>query len=325
MYCADATLDRVSTLPSPVDFRPTQVRYIKLGTGGSWATQAFDQGIIPIDFHEVAHELCVPGDWDLIRAHLVKIGTPASTATSWTRELRDFYEQDEHCLWITFANGHLYWAFAAPGVIATPNDEGQPQRHRRTVNGWHRDALDGTALTTRSLSSALLKTAGYQMTICAVDHEAYLLRRIRNEADPLYSEAIALQAKMVALAGAMIQQLDWRDFEMLVDLIFARGGWQRSSAVGKGEVDLDLLFTMPTTGETAWVQVKSKATQATVTDYLERFDQDGSCDHFFFVCHTAPRSLSVPPRKGLHLWTGLTMAKAALGAGLFEWLMDRTR
>jgi hypothetical protein len=28
----------------------------------------------------------------------------------------------------------------------------------------------------------------------------------------------------------MVRQLDWRDFETLVDLIFARGGWQRSSA-----------------------------------------------------------------------------------------------
>jgi hypothetical protein len=303
MYTEDATLDRVPNLPSPEYFQPTQVRHIKLGAAGGWTAQAFDQGIIPVDFHEVPHEPCVSGEWDQVKRHLKDIGTPASTATSWTRELRDFYEQDERCLWITFANGHLYWA----------------------LDGWHRDALDGTPLTTRSLSSALLKTAGYQMTICAVEHEAYLLRRLRNEEDPLYSEATALQARMVELAGAMIQQLDWRDFEMLVDLIFARGGWQRSSAVGKGEVDLDLLFTMPTTGETAWVQVKSKATQATVTDYLARFDQDGSCDHFFFVCHTAPRSLSVPPRKGLHLWTGLTMAKAALGAGLFEWLMDRTR
>jgi hypothetical protein len=325
MYTEDAALNRVCSLRSPEYFQPTQVRYIKLGAGGGWTAQAFDQGIIPVDFHEVPHEPCVSGEWDQVKRHLKDIGTPASTATSWTRELRDFYEQDERCLWITFANGHLYWALAEPGVIATPNDSGHPQRHRRTVDGWHRDALDGTPLTTRSLSSALLKTAGYQMTICAVEHEAYLLRRLRNEEDPLYSEATALQARMVELAGAMIQQLDWRDFEMLVDLIFARGGWQRSSAVGKGEVDLDLLFTMPTTGETAWVQVKSKATQATVTDYLARFDQDGSCDHFFFVCHTAPRSLSVPPRKGLHLWTGLTMAKAALGAGLFEWLMDRTR
>jgi len=325
MYTEDATLDPVPALASPENFEPTQVRYIKLGAAGGWTAQAFDQGIIPVDFHEVPYELCVAGEWNQIRRRLKEIGTPESTATSWTRELRDFYEQGEHCLWITFANGHLYWAFAAPGVIETPNAGGQPQRHRRTVDGWHRYALDGTALTTRSLSSALLKTAGYQMTICAVEHEAYLLRRIRNEEDPIYTEATALQARMVELAGAMIQQLDWRDFEMLVDLIFARGGWQRSSAVGKGEIDLDLLFTMPTTGETAWVQVKSKATQATVTDYLERFDQDGSCDHFFFVCHTAPRSLSVPSRKGLHLWTGSTMAKAALSAGLFDWLMDRTR
>jgi hypothetical protein len=163
------------------------------------------------------------------------------------------------------------------------------------------------------------------MTICSAAEQAYLLRRIRGEQDPLHVEAKALQAKMVELAVAMIRQLDWRDFEMLVDLIFGRGGWQRGSAIGDGEVDIDLLLTMPTTNETAWVQVKSKATQAVVDDYLSRFERDGSCQHFFFVCHSGPASLSVPERAGVHLWSGPTLARATLAAGLFDWLVERTR
>jgi Restriction endonuclease len=62
----------------------------------------------------------------------------------------------------------------------------------------------------------------------------------------------------------MVRQLDWRDFETLVDLIFARGGWQRSSAPGKHQPDVDLILTQPTTDESAWVQIKSKANQARV-------------------------------------------------------------
>ena len=92
----------------------------------------------------------------------------------------------------------------------------------------------------------------------------------------------------------MIAQLDWRDFEIMVDLIFARGGWQRSSAVGDGEVDVDLMLTSPTTGETAWVQIKSSAAQAVLDDYIERFHRDGSCDRFFFVCHSPKGTLTLP-------------------------------
>ena len=89
----------------------------------------------------------------------------------------------------------------------------------------------------------------------------------------------------------MIRQLDWRDFETLIDLIFARGGWQRSSVLGKDQADVDLILTQPTIGETAWVQIKSKTSQAELDDYLGRFRRDGSCHRFFFVCHSAAGAL----------------------------------
>lgn len=127
-------------------------------------------------------------------------------------------------------------------------------------------------LTTRSLSSALLRTASYRMTICKVAHEAYLLRRIRGEADPLHAAALDLQTQQEALAVRLIAQLDWRDFETLVDLVLTRSGWRRGSSVGDGEVDVDILLDNPSTGETAWVQVKSSASQATLDDYLMRFE-----------------------------------------------------
>ena len=85
---------------------------------------------------------------------------------------------------------------------------------------------------------------------------------------------------MIKLATRMIAQLDRRDFEILIDLILARSGWRRGSAVGDGEVDVDLLLDNPSTGETAWVQIKSTAAQATLDDYIGRFTRDSSCQHF---------------------------------------------
>jgi hypothetical protein len=92
-----------------------------------------------------------------------------------------------------------------------------------------------------------------------------LLRRIRDEPDPLHAQATALSVEMREIGLRMIRQLDWRDFETLVDLIFARGGWQRSSVLGKDQADVDLILTQPTIGETAWVQIKSGTLRLSLT------------------------------------------------------------
>jgi hypothetical protein len=163
------------------------------------------------------------------------------------------------------------------------------------------------------------------MTICTIKQADYLLRRIRDEPDPLHAQATAIRGEMRDIGLRMIRQLDWRDFETLVDLIFARGAWQRSSVLGQGQADVDLILTQPTIGETAWVQIKSATSQAELDDYLGRFRRDGSCDRFFFVCHSAASALSMPALSGVHLWAGEGLSDAAIDAGLFAWLIDRTR
>ena len=85
------------------------------------------------------------------------------------------------------------------------------------------------------------------------------------------------------------------------------------------------ILTQPTADETAWVQIKSKANQAELNDYLGRFRREDSCYHFFFVCHSTAGALSLPAEPGLHLWTAERVANAALDAGLFNWLIDRTQ
>jgi hypothetical protein len=87
---------------------------------------------------------------------------------------------------------------------------------------------------------------------------------------------------------------------------------------------VDLILSQPLLGETAWVQIKSTASQADLNDYLDRFQRDGSCDRFFFVCHSSVGPLTPPEQSGLHLWTGERLSDAAVGAGLIDWLIERT-
>jgi hypothetical protein len=72
-----------------------------------------------------------------------------------------------------------------PVVGVEQGNSDEPARYRRTRAGWSKTSLTGEPLTLRSLSSALTRTASYQMTICAIKQADYLLRRIRDERDPL--------------------------------------------------------------------------------------------------------------------------------------------
>lgn len=330
MY-SSVQVPRPTDLPAPaVTSRlsgVSSVRYIKLGEAGAWAHEALASGMVPLMYHKVAHGPCAAGDWETVRAQLTAAGRKGGKVADGVRELRDFYELDEHCLWVTLAEGHLWWAFAECEVIAVAEPaEDRPARMRRTVAGWSNCNLTGEPLRLNTLSTSLTKVAGYRATICKIEREDYLLRRIRGEPEPLLQEAEQVRGSLMDVAANMIAQLDWRAFEIMVDLIFARGGWQRQSALGGDEVDADLRLTSPTTGERAWVQVKSRASQRVLDDYLARFSRDGSAERFYFVCHSPRGELRLPEQaRGAQVWTGRELAHHALAAGLFDWLIERTR
>ena len=129
---------------------------------------------------------------------------------------------------------------------------------------------------------------------------------------------------MIVVAGEMITGLHWADFETLVDLIFARSGWQRVSRVGEKLTDVDLILEQPATGEVAFVQVKSKASQAVLDDYVDRFMRSEVYDRMFFVCHSPKGPLSIDDREKLHVSAGDRLANASVKAGLFDWLIERS-
>lgn len=308
-------------------FAFSEARYIKLGERGAWCERAFAESIIPFGYHDVDHSLCAGGKWDEAHLKLIETGMAASSATDRIRQVRDFYELPDTALWVTIGRGHLWWTFAGPDVMSFSQvTDGQPSRYRNCKGTWSNKSLTGEPLTVRSLSSALTQVAAYRGTICSINRMDYLARRIQGDEHQLHREARQLQCDTRMVAQRMIEELHWQEFETLVDLIFARGGWQRASLLGKSMPDVDLILEQPLTRETAWVQVKSRTTQSEYEDYLRRFLDDGSCDHFFFVSHSASGTLS--PAEGNarhHLLVGPTLAELAVRVGLLEWLTDRTR
>ena len=313
--------------PAILKIDPVDARYIKLGTGGHLAEACIAQGVIRLGFDGVPHETCLAGDWDAVRQSLRKPDRFSGAATNQAQQIEDFYTLGADTLWITFWDKRLWWAFAEPGVMCDPAKD-YLTRHRRTVGIWRCTDMAGDQLNVRDFSTKLTQLAAFRGTLCKVSQLHYLVRRINGEAEPLVTEAAALQADLVGMARRLVSALHWRDFEILVDRIFADSGWRRVSVLGENQADVDLIVEQVATGERAFVQVKSRANSAVLEDYVGRFHEYGACDRMFFICHSPSRALVARvanPAPDVELWFADTIAEKAIRAGLFEWLIERVR
>ena len=305
-------------------FTPSHVRYIKLGQKDAWAVASLDGGTLQMGHAAIPHELCQRGAWAEVTAGFEAAGL-GGAKTSFTRELRDFYTLGPECLWVTFARGYLWWAFAEPDVTWLGGDGiGHGYRQRKVLGAWSNMDLTGHPLRFNELSSRLTKVAAYRQTICEVSEIDHLLRRLRGEEAPVLAMASRAKAQMLLAAEKMIADLHWADFETMVDLIFARNGWQRVSELGGRQKDLDLEVYEPVIGCRGFVQVKSQANQAVLDQNLERYEAGGGFDHMFFVCHSPKGDLKAPDRPDVHVWVRERLADMALKAGLYDWLLQRS-
>jgi len=305
---------------------PAHVRYIKLGAGGAWEASALDHGRLEWGSSNDPHEAAVAADWEGARAAYLAQRRAAGTATGYVRELRDFYTLGADTLWITFARDHLWWAFAEPEVIFRgQQSEGHASRYRRTIGIWRNTDLLGRPLAMTELSTKLTKVASYQQTMCSVEAAQYAVRRINGIEEPAVALAKAHYADLVGSIEAIVRQLHWADFELLVDLLFARAGWRRVSTLGGTMKNNDLIVEQAATGERASVQVKSAADQRVFDTCVAEFEASPLSNRFFFVCHSPRLSLSEPtsPTRPVHLWTGSKLAEMVVAQGLSDWLIAR--
>jgi hypothetical protein len=193
------------------------------------------------------------------------------------------------------------------------------------TRSWRKADLQGHLLRLDGLSSILTSTSAYRQSICRVRAAAYVIRRIRGEDEPVIREARSAYDALVETIGALIQLLHWQDFELLVELIFARSGWQRLGRIGETQPDLDLDLVEPATGQRAFVQIKSTAGQNVLDEYVRRWRATDGYDQFFFVCHGPTAKLRAPAKPGLHVWAGVDVARRVVDAGMTAWVIERTR
>jgi hypothetical protein len=120
---------------------------------------------------------------------------------------------------------------------------------------------EGNPLRIDALSTKLAKVSAYRRTICAVEAQDYLLRRINGLEEPIVSKSAVARNALLDVLTEALKSLHWKDFETLIDIIFPRSGWHRVSALGGSQKAADLEIEQATTEERAAVQVKSNASQ----------------------------------------------------------------
>jgi hypothetical protein len=76
-------------------------------------------------------------------------------------------------------------------------------------------------------------------------------------------------------------------------------------------------------GINLYVQVKSRATQATLNSCLATFAHNGLYDRFFFICHQPQGTLQLAANDRHHLWLSDTIADHVIELGLVNWLAER--
>ncbi len=297
---------------------PSKGLYIKLGVSGTWEKECLDSGILRFGYVQTPFEAAVSGDWEAVRKVWLAERRDEGTATRDVSQIRHFFEASDDTLWITFHGGLLWWCFAKPGVKLHQDGEGT---YRDTVNGWHNTDINGKKLSADKLSGNLLKTQGFQGTICGIKEFEYLKRKLNGQLLPAVDEAAQAENQMVQKIIPLMRLLTWQDFELLVDLVFSNSGWRRIGQVGKTQKTVDIELMLPTTGERAFVQIKSSAGKQDLADYLDRLKTSEAYDKMFFVWHSG--DVGETGESNAVLIGPDRLARMVFDAGLTSWLREK--
>lgn len=303
--------------------KASEALFIKLGASGAWDRECFKEGTLRLGYRQIPHKLCADGQWDQVLALIQKTSPDKGAARRHLDQIRKFYEAPKTALWITFSASRLHWCFANSAVEV--HEDGT--KTRKTVSGWSDASLKGEILDKKNLNGRTLATQGFRGTICKAADLQYLLNKINGTVSP---QVVAVQVAARKLEEALIpiiQALDHKDLETLVDQIFRQGGWSRIGVLGGQEKDIDLDLISAFSSERIAVQIKSRANPKIYETYKKKFSEMAGYAKFYFVTHSPDAALTkqiaTESDDVLEFWGAERLADYAVKHGLAGWLMDK--
>jgi len=301
----------------------SKVLFIKLGKGGRFAQECIENNYLKLSYDEVNHELCANGQWDSVKEYFINTeNTTKQVATNHTNQIKQFYTESEKTLWITFVDNKLWWCFSKPTITKNRDNT----KTRPTVGKWSDKDIFNSILFTSNLSGKLLKTHGYQGTICNISEKDYVLTKLKGEERIEVVEVKEALKNLTQKLSSLIPHLQWQDFEILIDLIFRQMGWQRVSVLGKELKTLDIELFSPVTEERAVVQIKTGANLSSFKSYVEQFSTMKDYDKFFYIASSPADDLRnyKNDSEKIKLYLTEDVAKLTISSGLINWVIKKT-
>jgi hypothetical protein len=303
---------------------PRSAYYIKLGPGGRFEKHCIEAAqVLRLGYNEIPHELCLQGDWEVARDIFIQDrGSDPGSATRHTNQIKAFYESRDDVLWVTFYNNRLWWCFADLEITQLPDGS----KHRPVKGEWKSTDINDKTLSMHQLSGSLLSMQGFRGTICSVREFDYLVRKINAEVSPEEQIAQLSFEQLIDSLVPIIQNFDWKEFELLTDLIFRQSGWQRISETGGKQKGIDLDLISPIVNERFYVQVKSRAGKKLFADFTEKTSGLDEYSRYFLVVHSPSKDLTKELETETHkLWLSDDIARLVVRYGLVEWVIRKAK
>lgn len=321
-----------SLAPTISSIAPKKVRFVKLGLGGTWEKECKERGILRFGFESAdpeALQLCREGRWDEIARGWRDDGEfEPGTATNFTNQMREFFDDKGETLWVTFINDELHYGFLEPSEPqrAEPGNDKDWSSFRKMHGGWRSADANGEALTRTSLPGTITKLSMFRGTSCNVADHEYLVNRINAQRSVDVVKVDEARKALLEALAVLIRRLHDRDFELLIDMAFINAGWRRLGRVGGNEPVKDLDLEMPLTRDRAYVQVKCEAHQAVLESAVKDFEARYSYARMFFVYHTSAKPLENRwQESGVSVMGAEEVARMTLEGGLLDWVTSRVK
>jgi hypothetical protein len=296
--------------------------YIKLGAGGKYALSAMAEGRMRFGWDRIPLKEIHARDWTSIRQRLAKYHQNKATVTSDLERLRDLVTSTPADVWITFHDSHLWWGRLSAEAVG----QDTISKYRTLSDGWRNTDVTGVPLTVNRIPGVIAQLQGFRGTVCSVGDTEALRRLINAEFSPAYKKLQASHQQVMQDVQAAIRGLHWKDFEVLVDLVFRQAGWRRRSMLGESMKYVDLELVEPITGEAYQVQIKSKASLAEFEAYAKRFSREGF-RKLYFVVHSPSRDLEglESEFEDVELVLPSRLGELVAEGGLIRWVLDKVR
>lgn len=301
--------------------------YIKLGRGGKWAESSIQESKARIGWLDWTLEEINQASNQEVRGALKKKHRgeykSEGAATMDINALEDFVSSAPDDIWVTFHAGRLWWCRLGEG----PVHEDEISKYRLLSGRWHDRDINGHILLANQIPGCIAKVQGFRAVICHIAEVDDLRRLINDEPSESFQAISRVKSELIAEVGKGLTRLHWKDFEILVDLLFRGAGWRRISLLGESMKYVDMELVEPMTGDMYQVQVKASATPRDLDECARSFAH-GVFRKIYFVVHTPRDGLAAckaETNTGIELVLPGRLARMVVESGLTDWLLTKIR